>query len=76
VEVHQKVIEPLGPGGDVRDLGLQLGARAPGSSGWEDVVDFDIERTVTGRFTRPNEWRQVMLEHRTRRLRIAVIFSL
>ena len=40
-----------------------------------DVVDFNIERTVTGGFTKPNEWRQVMLEHRTRRLRIAVTAS-
>ena len=39
-----------------------------------DVVDFNIERTVTGGFTKPNEWRQVLLQHRTRRLRIAVIF--
>ena len=39
-----------------------------------DVADFNIERTVTGGFTKPNEWRQVMLQHRTRRLRIAVIF--
>lgn len=39
-----------------------------------DVVDFNIERTVTRGFTKPNEWRQVMLEHRTRRLRIAVTF--
>jgi hypothetical protein len=28
-----------------------------------DVVDF-IERTVTGGFTKPNEWRQVMSEDR------------
>ena len=39
-----------------------------------DVLDFNIERTVTGGFTKPNEWRQVMLQHRTRKLRIAVIF--
>jgi hypothetical protein len=39
-----------------------------------DVVDFNIERKVTGGFTKPNEWRQVMLEHKTRKLRIAVIF--
>ena len=32
-----------------------------------DVVDFNIERTVPGGFTRPNEWRQVMVEHRTRK---------
>ena len=39
-----------------------------------DVADFNIERTVTGGFTKPNEWRQVIVEHRTKRLRIAVIF--
>ena len=37
-------------------------------------MDFNIERKVTGGFTKPNEWRQVMLEHRTKRLRIAVVF--
>jgi len=43
-------------------------------SRWDSVADFNIERTATGGLTKPNEWRQIMLEHRTRRLRIAVIF--
>jgi len=35
-----------------------------------------IERTVTGGFTKPNEWRQVMVEHRTRKWPLDVPLSL
>lgn len=39
-----------------------------------DVEEFAMERTVTGGFTRAEEWRQVEIRHPTRHLRLAVIF--
>ena len=39
-----------------------------------DVDDFYIERTVKNGFTQDEEWRQTEIRHRTRHLRLAVIF--
>jgi hypothetical protein len=39
-----------------------------------DVDDFYIERTVKSGFTQDEEWRQTEIRHRTRHLRLAVIF--
>ena len=39
-----------------------------------DVDDFHIERTVKNGFTQNEEWRQTEIRHRTRHLRLAVIF--
>jgi hypothetical protein len=39
-----------------------------------DVEDFYVERTVRGGFTRAEEWRQIEIRHRTRHLKLAIIF--
>ena len=39
-----------------------------------DVEDFYIERTVRGGFTQNEEWRQIEIRHRTKRLKLAIIF--
>jgi hypothetical protein len=39
-----------------------------------DIEEFTIERKVKGGFTKDDEWRQVEIRHRTRRLRLAVVF--
>jgi hypothetical protein len=39
-----------------------------------DVDDFYIERTVKSGFTQDEEWRQTEIRHRTKHLRLAVIF--
>ena len=39
-----------------------------------DVTDFYIERLVKNGFTRDGEWRQIKIRHRTKRLRIAIVF--
>jgi hypothetical protein len=39
-----------------------------------DVDDFHIERTVKNGFIQDDEWRQTEIRHRTRHLRLAVIF--
>lgn len=44
------------------------------TKGRGDTEDFYIQRTVKHGFTKAEEWRQVEIRHRTRRLRLAVIF--
>ena len=39
-----------------------------------DIEDFYIERTVKNGFTREEEWRQTEIRHRTRRLKLSIIF--
>jgi hypothetical protein len=39
-----------------------------------DIEDFYIERTVRNGFTKDEEWRQTEIRHRTRQLKLAVIF--
>ena len=39
-----------------------------------DIEEFTIERRVKGGFTQAEEWRQVEIRHRTRHLRLAVVF--
>ena len=39
-----------------------------------DVQDFHIERLVRNGFTKSEEWQQAEIRHRTRYLRLAVIF--
>jgi hypothetical protein len=39
-----------------------------------DVEDFYIERTVRSGFTKDEEWRQTEIRHRTRKLKLSIIF--
>jgi hypothetical protein len=39
-----------------------------------DIEDFYIERTVRAGFTEDEEWRQTEIRHRTRRLKLSIIF--
>jgi hypothetical protein len=39
-----------------------------------DIVDFYIERTVRSSFTKAEEWRQVEIRHKTKRLKISIVF--
>ena len=39
-----------------------------------DIEDFYIERTVIRGFTKDEEWRQTEIRHRTRRLKLSIIF--
>lgn len=39
-----------------------------------DIEDFYIERTVKNTYTKAEEWRQVELRHKTKRLKISIIF--
>ena len=39
-----------------------------------DISEFRFKRTITDGFTEPNEWLQTEISHRTRHLRVSVIF--
>ncbi len=39
-----------------------------------DIEDFYIKRTVRDGFTKDEEWRQIELRHRTKRLKLAIVF--
>ena len=51
---------------------IVISLRASKSRG--DIEEFSIERRVKGGFTQAVEWRQVEIRHRTRHLRLAVVF--
>jgi len=44
------------------------------TKGRGDITEFHLKRKITNGFTRPNEWFQTELSHRTHHLRIRIVF--